>query len=335
MKNKLLLTTALIGSVALAGTAQSEIKIGGSQEVTFAATSNKTTTAATDGQASGRAIGNETNLNVSGGMKLSNGMDIVSKFNLEFDSASAAKREVSLQLNSGNAYFIIANDFTQGLNSLDVPRVGDHASTIAGRAGTTAYTDGYIENNFDDHFAVGMKVAGGDAVLIYSPNAQLAGNDDGALTGIETGSGYEATYKGSPVAGVTLSLGKAVKQAANTTVTKDIDAKKYGISYAAGKVSAGVMYSDKDTNTTSGNEQSIAYGLTFNAADNMSVGINHVVTEDKDAGNTNPDEKITVLTVGYNWAGLGVELSYANAKDMNHTAGNDADVVQLRSVIAF
>jgi hypothetical protein len=335
MKNKLLLTTALIGSVALAGTAQSEIKIGGSQEVTFAATSNKTTTASTDGQASGRGLGNETNLNVSGGMKLSNGMDIVSKFNIEFDTVNAAKKEVSLQLNSGNAYFIIANDMTQGLNSLDVPRVGDHASTIAGRAGTTAYTDGYVENNFDDHVAVGMKVAGGNAVLIYSPNAQLAGNDDGALTALETGSGYEATFTGQPMSGLTVSLGKATKQSANTNVTKDIDAKKYGVSYNAGKVNVGVMYSDKDTNTTSGSEKSMAYGITFNAADNMSIGINHVVTEDDDAGNTNPDEKITVLTVGYNWAGLGVELSYANAKDMNHAAGTDADVVQIRSVIAF
>ena len=335
MKNKLLLTTALIGSVALAGTAQSEIKIGGSQEVTFAATSNKTTTTSTDGLASGRGIGNETNLNVSGGMKLSNGMDIVSKFNIEFDSVNAAKKEVSLQLNSGNAYFIIANDMTQGLNSLDVPRVGDHASTIAGRAGTTAYTDGYVENNFDDHFAVGMKVAGGNAVLIYSPNAQLAGNDDGAVTGLETGSGYEATYTGQPMTGLTVSLGKATKQAANTNVTSDIDAKKYGISYNAGKVNVGVMYSDKDTNTTSGNLKSMSYGITYNASDNLSVGLGYVVTEDDDSGNTNPDEKISLITLGYNLGGLGLELSYADTSDSANSSGNDTQVFQARTVVAF
>jgi hypothetical protein len=333
MKNKLLLTTALIGSVALAGAAQSEIKIGGSQEITFGASSVDSSTAADNGKASARGLGNETNLNISGSKDLDNGISIVSKYNLEFDTA--AKKEVSVQFNMGDAFFVIANDMTQGLNSISAPRVGDHPNTIATRGAAVSYTDGYIENNFDDHVALGFKVAGGNVVALYAPNAQLNGNDDGAVSGLETGSGYTISYKGSPVEGLTIGLATAEKQSANTSVTKDLEADKAMISYTMGAVTAGVEYSDLDTNTTSGNLKSMSYGVTFNAADNLAIGLGYTVTEDDDAGNTNPDEKISLITLGYNLGGLGIELSYADTSDAANTSGNDTQVFQARTVVAF
>lgn len=335
MKNKLLMTTALIGSVALAGAAQSEIKIGGSQEVTYAASSTESNTAASNGQASGRGIGNETNLNISGGKELDNGISIVSKFNIEFDSTSAAKKEASVQFNMGDAFFVIANDMTQGLNSISAPRVGDHPSTVAGRAMTTSYTDGYIERNFDDHLALGFKVAGGNLVGIYAPGTQNGGNDDAATSSLTTGSGYEITYVGKPIEGLSVGLGTASEQSAITDVTKDIDSQKIMVAYTVGAVTAGVEYADKDTNDTSGNLKSMSYGATFNAADNLSIGVGYVKTEDDDSGSTNPDEKITLLTLGYNLGGLGVELSYADIENAANATGEDAQVIQVRSVIAF
>ena len=335
MKNKLLLTTALIGSVALAGAAQSEIKIGGSQEITFGASTVDSSTAANNGKASARGLGNETNLNISGGKDLDNGINIVSKFNIEFDSTNAAKKEVSVQFNMGDAFFVIANDMTQGLNSISAPRVGDHPNTVAIRASSVSYTDGYIENNFDDHIALGFKVAGGNVVALYAPNAQNSGNDDATLSALETGSGYTISYKGSPVEGLTIGLATAEKQAINTNVTKDLEADKAMISYTMGAVTAGVEYSDLDTNTTSGNLKSMSYGVTFNAADNLSIGLGYAVTEDDDAANTNPDEKISLITLGYNLGGLGIELSYADTSDAGNTAGADTQVFQARTVVAF
>jgi len=102
-----------------------------------------------------------------------------------------------------------------------------------------------------------------------------------------------------------------------------------------GAVTAGVEYSDLDTNTTSGNLKSMSYGVTFNAADNLSIGLGYAVTEDDDAGNTNPDEKISLITLGYNLGGLGIELSYADTSDAANTSGNDTQVFQARTVVAF
>jgi hypothetical protein len=341
MKNKLLLTTALIGSMSLAGVAQSEIKVSGSMEQTFASTSNDTTSASTNGKNSGRALGNETNINFKGGQKLSNGMSVDMNFNIEFDSASAAKREGSMKIGTDDAYLIIANDFTQELNSFSAPKVGDHPSTIAGRAGTTAFTDGYIENNADDHVALGFKAAGGNIVAIYAPNAQSGANEDPAMTSIETGSGYSVTYLGSPVAGLTIGLSMAEKQSADTTITKDIEARKYMASYKVGKANIGVEYSDRDMNGAGGataalsNVESMSYGATFNVSDNLSVGLAYVVTEDDDSGSTSPDEKISLITAGYNWNGLGLELSYADISDQAFIPGDDNKVFQARTVVKF
>jgi predicted porin len=347
MKNKLLLTTALIGSMSLAGVAQSEIKVSGSMEQTFASTSNKTTSASTNGLESGRALGNETNINFKGGQKLSNGMSVDMNFNIEFDTANAAKREGSMKIGTDDAYLIIANDFTLELNSISAPKVGDHPSTIASRAGLTAFTDGYIENNADDHVALGFKVAGGNLVAIYAPNSQLGGNEDVAMNTYSTGSGYSVTYLGSPVEGLTVGLSTSEKKPTNNTSTvKDSEAQKIMASYKIGKANIGVEYSDRDNNTTSdvvsnatsgalGSVESMFYGATYNVSDNLSAGLAYVITEDKDRANTNPDEEIKLITLGYNWNGLGLELSYAEIEDQNNFRGNDSEVFQARTVVRF
>ena len=338
MKNKLLLTTALISTLSLVGGAQSEITIGGSIEQTFASTSTKTASDGTEGLNSQRALGNETNLNITGGQKLSNGMSVDLKANFEFDAAIG--KEVSMQITGGDAFFVIANDFTQGLNSIQTPKVGEHPSTIAGRSGLTAYTDGYIEQNDKQHVALGFKVAGGNIVAIYSPNNRTDQADAGSVSAVSTGSGYELTYLGSPVANLTIGLGMAEKQGANAT-TKDSEAKKFMASYKAGKANIGVEYSDRDNNTTSnqvgadGSVESMAYGVTYNVSDTLSVGLAFVNTKDEDRGNTNPDEEIKLITLGYNWNGLGLELSYADTEDQNNVQGADNEVFQARTVVKF
>jgi len=42
-----------------------------------------------------------------------------------------------------------------------------------------------------------------------------------------------------------------------------------------------------------------------------------------------------LLTLGYNLGGLGVELSYADIENAANASGEDAQVIQVRSVIAF
>ena len=338
MKNKLLMTTALIGSVALAGAAHADSKISGSTEVTFNASSVKSSTAALDGQASGRGTGAETNISYSGSKELDNGMKVTSKFNFEMDQSLA--REYQVTFGKGDVYFAIGSDMTQGLNSMSAPRVGDHPSTVASGGVATSYTDGYIENNNDDHLAIGINnVVGGSLVAIYAPNATRDSGDSAAGSSHTTGSGWEVTYIGSPVENLKIGLGYAEKQSAVTTTTKDMEATKVMVAYTMGAITAGVEYAEVEDPSlqvsTRGDLETMSYGVTFNAADNLSIGLGYAKTKDETTAGTDPDEKIKLLTLGYNLGGLGVELSYADTDSAANTAGVDTQVFQARTVLAF
>jgi hypothetical protein len=81
MNKKLLLTSALVSSV-VAGSALAEIKVGGDIEVTMRSYS-------TDAKAvsDGSHLGQETNVTVSGGKDLDNGMTLKLGVKLEADAA--------------------------------------------------------------------------------------------------------------------------------------------------------------------------------------------------------------------------------------------------------
>lgn len=330
MKNKLLLTSALVSAVAVSGIAQAELKISASHEQTFAAVSDDKS-AGTKGAS---RFGNENNLSLSGGMDLSNGLTVAVKWNIETDSATAPKKEQSLSIGNKAAQFIIASDFTQSSNSWSTPRVGDHASTIAGRGGTTKYTDSSIENNFLDHAALNIAAAGGNVTAIYAPNSTANANDDGAANSSTAGSGRSISYIGDlGVKGLSVLLAKDWRKADTGSADEDTQ-KKYGISYSMGQVAAGVERQKYVDVGSTGDYTATSYGATFAAADNMSVGLFHTITED-DGTTTNPDEKISGVTVGYNLAGLGLELSYAKVTDAANSSAQDYTIFQARTVVKF
>ena len=329
MKNKLLLTSALAGVVAFSGVASAELKLGISHEATIAGSS------VDGGVASGNGIGSETNLKATGKTALTNGLNVGFNFNYEMDGSDS--REFQLIVGNSFADVIVGNDLTQGINSSAVPKVGEHIGTIAARGIATAYQDSYNggENNQDDHIALAIKnVAGGNIVAIYAPGTGSQQDDAFNVGAAATGSGTTISYVGKPLPGVTVGLARATKTAAeNTAADTDYTEKAYSIAYTAGKFSVGVEKRDAE-DTDSSEVSGMYYGATFMASDNLSVGINYAVSED-DTDTTLPDEKTKMISLGYNLGGLGLELSYAEVEDAANAEGDDADVIQLRTVVSF
>ena len=78
MKNKLLLSSALVGSLAITGVASAQTTITGSMDLTYRST--------TGGVGQGDTFfGRETQVNLANKGKLSNGLDYAAGFSLEFD----------------------------------------------------------------------------------------------------------------------------------------------------------------------------------------------------------------------------------------------------------
>ena len=88
MKNKLLLSTALIGSMVAADLALAQTTVTGNLAVNYRAQERKTAAAGTAG--STRGFGRETQLNIQNKGKLNNGMDYAAGFSLEFDGQDRA-----------------------------------------------------------------------------------------------------------------------------------------------------------------------------------------------------------------------------------------------------
>jgi hypothetical protein len=83
MKNKLLLSTALIGSIVVADLALAQTTVTGNLAINYRAQENKTAAAGSMG--STRGFGRESQVNIQNKGKLNNGMDYAAGFSLEFD----------------------------------------------------------------------------------------------------------------------------------------------------------------------------------------------------------------------------------------------------------
>ena len=101
MKNKLLLSTALIGSMVAGELAIAQTTVTGNLAVNYRAQENKTAAAGSAG--STRGFGRETQLNIQNKGKLNNGMDYAAGFSLEFDGQDRGTRVTGAQA-TANVY---------------------------------------------------------------------------------------------------------------------------------------------------------------------------------------------------------------------------------------
>jgi hypothetical protein len=101
MKNKLLLSTALIGSMVAGELAIAQTTVTGNLALNYRAQENKTAAAGSAG--STRGFGRETQLNIQNKGKLNNGMDYAAGFSLEFDGQDRGTRVIGSQA-TANVY---------------------------------------------------------------------------------------------------------------------------------------------------------------------------------------------------------------------------------------
>ena len=215
MKNKLLLSTALIGSMVAADLALAQTTVTGNLAVNYRAQERKV--AATGSLTSTRGFGRETQLNIQNKGKLNNGMDYAAGFSLEFDGqdragtvlgsqAAAGDREPNsisnenLYVNfiSGGTTLHIGVDHIQNITTDVVPMVlplmDNVAAGIGGKATNT------IGANPKESFGFGLIQAipgsGITASALYVPKNRDFGGEDqkapsGCTSAVATGGAVE------------------------------------------------------------------------------------------------------------------------------------------------
>jgi len=335
MKNKLLLSSALVGSLAIAGAAVAETKITGSAAYTYSAVSGATALASAQGAGSEVQIdiANSGDLNI-GGLTYKAGFSMERDGN---DTSGDWGEGNFFSVVSGNTEIMWNKDKAPSQSQSATPRVGQMLNTQA--AGTSMavydYNPGSMFKNTSWNMALLQKTDIGSFAAVYAPKVNdggLAANDNIAASSQDGGSAYDLLYSGnlgvdglSAIAG----YGKTEKQ---TGGVDDISSKQFGLGYNFGQFAAGVTRS-KQTATTGVDTTSTEYGVTFAANDNLSLGVLYG-TGDKDG--TTAKEKVTSATIAYNLGGAVFETYYIQVENAaGSSAAKDEEKAAVRISTKF
>lgn len=346
MNKKLLLTSALVSSV-VAGSALAEIKVGGDMEVTMRSYS-------TDAKAvsDGSHLGQETNVTVSGGKDLDNGMTLKLGVKLEGDNGVEAN-ERSFYAESDTMFIGYGRDHGAGidLDGTVAPHVGDQNDTLGIQS--MAFSSNKMDGVYaGDHIKLGFKSLGGTFSALYAPSLGSNNNDAGALTtgggdgGNSSASGYAVGYQGNlGIEGLSVQAGIVGSDETSTTTTGEQELQKIGVAYNFGQFAVGgdiMDFGHGKTDATDGvmGTQSKRVNATFAASDNMSLGVSYTETEESlghqaSGYATQTKEEMTAVTVGYNIAGLGFNFSYGEIENVGGASGTDATTWQIQTKQKF
>jgi hypothetical protein len=327
MKNKLLITSALVGGLAL--TSVAEAKISGSYKMGYAMGEGKNAT--TPGV---QGYNREVQIDMSTEGELNNGVKFKAGASLEQDGG-----ETGFYGNEGNFVAFTMGDTTVELGvdhapNLDdgaVPFAGTYIGTVAKAVGGSS-TGGRNPSSPYGNFGIAViqNTPYGAVSLNYVPQqGDSDGQSDHAAGDIDGKSAYEVKLKGSlGVEGLTVVAGanKRTVDSDDSTGRRDGKSKSLSAAYNFGSVAIGYqkVENEKEDNTTIDTK---IIGATFSISDSVTLGISQETNES--TVSATKDEKINMLQVGYNLGAMTVELNYV---DVENRAGTDQNDVSGASV---
>jgi len=359
MKNKLLLSSALVGTLVGGSAAVAQTTITGSLQLNYYDVTRTGSVGAPAGT-SYRGWGRESQVNVQTKGKLNNGLDYAAGFALEFDGNSdyspvntAISTEPST-ISNENVYI----DFIMGGTTLTfgVDHIQHSQTTISPSA------SGNIADNLDTRLGIYTNAIGsnpkesigmglmqqtpfGKASLWYAPTASDFGGRDTRPNSNKDGrnSAWELGFVGDlGVKGLTAKVfmnqeDKPEKATSSTsgapgsgTPVRDFKGKSIGLAYNWGQVTVGADRSRTEfvdgTNVKYSN-----YGIAYAIDKNLSVSYNQAKADRSDK---TVDENIKQFGVGYNLGPVMTSIEYdkieSGVASTGPTVGQDAKVVLVK-----
>ena len=354
MKNKLLLSSALLGSLVIGSFAQAQTTITGGLIIAGKSQSDMATQAQ-----SARSMGRESQINIQNKGKLNNGMDYAAGFALEFDGGQtqdASNENVYIDIISGDTTLTFGVDHIQNINRTRGVLVGNDAQDLHNGSGLGA--SAFIQAAGSDPAqsmgaGIVQKTPVGSFSALFTPTAGNAGVND-----LVTASGGAAQAAGQQIQAVGKSAyeigfvgdfgvkalsthafyNKRERLSADRANAQSGDTKglNIGASYQAGAVTVG--YNRKETKNptaviTGAELEQDEFGLAYQVSPNLSVGLNYTKVDSNVAATV--DAKSTSIAVGYNLGPVAATVQYAKGEDITNATNTDMDVLYLKLSTAF
>ena len=322
MKNKLLLSSALVSGLIVGSSASAQTTVTGSLDLHYRALSFNGTS-----NLSRQGIGRESQVNIQNKGKLNNGWDYAAGFSLEFDgnaatpavgtngiasatpeSASISNENVYVDFINGSTTLTVGIDHVQNSTRHSAPMVRNLLDDVGAFGGLATDQIG-ARTKESMYFGIVQGIPGTGLTFsaINAPQTMDVGGTDQAVTVAGSNNpSYEVGFVGVNTFGVTgLSThaftNKMKAESAATSGTTDLKGTTYGIGYNFGQFAAGVDVHKTNrtggTRTTEVNMKNTLYGVTFAATKELSLGLVY----NKNAIDNQPEtEKIKTVQLGYN-----------------------------------
>ena len=375
MKNKLMRTTALVGSMIALGSGISvaQTTVSGNLDISYRAVSNDTAGA---GISSFRGFGKESQINLANKGKLNNGMDYAAGFSLEFDGndlqgsgTNTATYQglhgegVYLNIISGNTTLHVGADHIQNpdshglINPAGVGYITSFGNNVA--AGATSAAQGMypsVTNSPYQAYGFGaiQAVPGfGRLSAYYAPSATDAqsGPDIGNNASINN---FEGTAESAIELGFTGDLGvkgltvqafhnrrdAADRTAVATAGESKVKGTTLTTAYYFGQITAAVDYRKMEGGSK------VAAGTPDEEIKGKAASLTFAATKDLSLGvvygkadsnlTTKPsDEKIKIVAIGYSLGPIALNGEYTDTSSINGVDSADAKEFIVKASTRF
>ena len=367
MKNKLLVTTALVGSL-LTGSSFAQTTVTGDLALTYNALNKKIA-----GGLSTRGIGRESQLNIQNKGKLNNGMDYAAGFSLEFDGQAAGSSAITIataadqSVTNENVYidFISGNTtLTFGIDHIQrgyagaAPQIVNMTDQMAGAGSQTTFVIGAATSEAAG-FGIMQKIpqAGITASAFYAPRAKDTGVGDMNPVGATLGSNssYEVGINGADtfgVKGLTVVAFYNSMAKSSSNFSGDVVGKQYGVGYNFGTFAVGFDKLIEENGNLAAAAVSNVMGeattgikrdtrrIALSAAVTPTFTVALVEAKTESSGNAlSGDEKVRGLQAGYNLGPVAITASHNKFTNLavrtGVTPSDDGSLSVLRLTTKF
>lgn len=352
MKNKLLITSALAGSL-FAGSAFAQTTITGSLDLTYNALSKDISA----GLASTRGVGRESQINIQNKGKLNiAGLDYAAGFALEFDGTGTGSADVSatdsaksihnenfyVDIISGNTTLTFGVDHVQRGYAGAAPAIVNITDQMAGAGSRTTFVIG-ARTSESAGLGIMQNIPGTGirASYFYAPRSGDTGTGDmnAQSADVSANSSYEVGINGTDtfgVKGLTLVAFRNKADKSRSDFSGDVTGTTYGIGYNFGQFAIGIdRLIDKNNNlvaAAAGNglgEAAVGIerdtqkiGVTFAASKELTIGLVQTKTDHTgQTGTLNGTEKVQAIQVGYSLGPVALSLSHMKFDDLAGRTG--------------
>ena len=353
MKNKLLLSSALLGSLVIGSSAYSQTTVSGTLSLGFKSLSDYN---GANNASSQRGFGRESQLNIANKGKLNNGMDYAAGFSFEQDGGQTgdfSDENVYIDIISGNTTLTIGQDHIQNTNRTKGNFIGNDANDLAaGNAYSATGTRAFIQSagaNPAQAMGAGIvqKTPFGSLSALYVPTNGNTGVDNevgtssgGTTTTIEGDgeSAYELGFEGNlGVKGLAVHYfyNEEDKRSAGF---RDTEGLNFGASYNMGQLTAG--YTRKETEVQGTNAATAIdtkqdeFGIAYAVTPNLSIGANYTKVDSSKADAV--DAKSKSIAIGYNLGPVAISGQLAKMENITNTVDTgDVDVAYIKITTNF